>query len=251
MRNGSFSNGETLGGAQMNTTKKAAYRSRARLSRAKPVENHAIAYKAFVRMPYDKRARWLRSHPLSRSLEKKLLAIAGEQVVLMPEPHAAPLVDRGCLYSPRGMRLVRGERHRCHSNAARLWAVQRKAGFQIVTGWALSGDVWFQHSWGLLHDRIIETTERCNAYFGVALDDTESLRFWFANDLERAVAQLPGILEMDAELRGIVDAIARGYDVKNSPSGSEKSLKKSPLQVTRTGVMRTATPRNAAKARKW
>lgn len=48
----------------------------------------------------------------------------------------------------------------------------------IGSGYALSADgLWRQHSWGILRDGILETTERRIKYFGLILQDERANRF--------------------------------------------------------------------------
>jgi len=51
-------------------------------------------------------------------------------------------------------------------------------GARIVTRYALSDDgMWRQHSWVLVGERLVETTEEREQYFGVVLSDGEAEEF--------------------------------------------------------------------------
>jgi len=131
-------------------------------------------------------------------LEHKLLSIGGKRLVWRGcEPHLQQLVTAGQLFD------VPVERHKmtvnnCHGNAAKLWAEDVK-GTRLVTGYALSRDVcmWLQHSWVLKNGRLWETTSQFQKYFGVELDEMDSLRFLFSNVdmLDKAnIGAFPGVL---------------------------------------------------------
>jgi hypothetical protein len=115
-----------------------------------------------------------------KSLEEKLLALGGSKVIWQGyDPQAALIVARGQLFSQR-VRTRRGEPHRCHGNAAELWAsgIDR---YQLVTGYALSGGKWVSHSWVVEGKSLYETTHRFDRYFGVVLPPLLAHKFWFEN----------------------------------------------------------------------
>ncbi len=61
-------------------------------------------------------------------------------------------------------------RNGCHQNVASLWKSPKRGIIGVATGYALSEDgLWRQHSWGLLRDGVLETTERRDKYFGILL----------------------------------------------------------------------------------
>lgn len=67
-------------------------------------------------------------------------------------------------------KLKRGKSSMCHQNIASSWKARRFGIIGIATGYALSEDgLWRQHSWGLLRDGILETTELRVKYFGILL----------------------------------------------------------------------------------
>jgi hypothetical protein len=49
--------------------------------------------------------------------------------------------------------------------------------FKLVTGYALSGEVWHRHSWLAAKETIIETTTKRRLYFGVTLNDFQTAQF--------------------------------------------------------------------------
>jgi hypothetical protein len=78
-------------------------------------------------------------------------------------------------------------------NAAELWAQDHErcklvTGYalgdddpkrrKLVTGYALGDDRWRQHSWCRDDKGLIETTVKCDKYFGAVLDDVEAIFFW-------------------------------------------------------------------------
>jgi hypothetical protein len=70
----------------------------------------------------------------------------------------------------------------CHQNVAAAWRNRRTGIIAIATGYALSDDgLWRQHSWGILRNGILETTEVRIRYFGILLQDTRADEFAEAN----------------------------------------------------------------------
>jgi hypothetical protein len=59
-----------------------------------------------------------------------------------------------------------------------MWLVS-SGQIAIATGYALSGGLWRQHSWGLEGDRVIEPTAPREKYFGFVLTEDEAA--WFAD----------------------------------------------------------------------
>ena len=58
----------------------------------------------------------------------------------------------------------------CHQNVSAAWKSKRSLHriIAIGTGYALSPDgLWRQHSWGVLRDGLLETTEARVKYFGI------------------------------------------------------------------------------------
>jgi hypothetical protein len=119
------------------------------------------------------------------SLERKLLAVGGKQVVVVHEPHLDILLERGRAFPSKGKKKVRGEDSRCHLNALLYYATHHTFGFggtcEAVRGYGLSRDgLWRQHSWVWDGERVIETTDSRTAYFGVILTPLEACNFFFS-----------------------------------------------------------------------
>jgi hypothetical protein len=115
-----------------------------------------------------------------KRLEARLLSLGGSRVIWeAPDPEAALIADQGQPFSQR-VRMRRGEPSRCHANAAELWAGAADR-YQLVTGYALSGDRWVSHSWVIDGDTLYETTHRFDRYFGVVLPPLGALKFWMEN----------------------------------------------------------------------
>jgi hypothetical protein len=56
----------------------------------------------------------------------------------------------------------------CHQNIASVWTKRKFGIVGIATGYALSDDgLWRQHSWGILRDGVLETTQTRQKYFGI------------------------------------------------------------------------------------
>ena len=113
-------------------------------------------------------------------LKKLLLDIGGWSVCI---PHVesdfSKLITRGRRF-PGKSKTMRGHDCQCHSNVANLY--ENNEDFQICTGYALTRDgMWRQHSWGLFHNTVIETTVKRISYFGFILTEDEAGQFCFWN----------------------------------------------------------------------
>ena len=117
-------------------------------------------------------------------LQKKLLTLGGTRVALVfaREPHVAALLTQGKLFT-QSIRLQRGRRNQCHTNAAAIWGEDIDR-YRLATGYALSRGCWRQHSWVVDEKHLYETTEKREKYFGIELDQVHACRFWVVNFLE-------------------------------------------------------------------
>jgi hypothetical protein len=116
--------------------------------------------------------------PRRAELERRLLELGGTLALLfLPDPQIGELLDRGGYFPGAGSLMWRGLPSACHTNAA-MMLVQTRGSVRIAFGYALSTDgLWRQHSWGVDAEdgRIIETTERRVRYYGLILNDDETL----------------------------------------------------------------------------
>jgi hypothetical protein len=119
----------------------------------------------------------LSQKPFLQPLVTRLLAIGGKVTVVWNDDTTTTegfvhcLLAVGRVTNGKGSRLRPMAASRCHSNAIRL-ARRYPKRYQREIGFALSKDgLWRSHSW--LHDirqnRIVETTERRSAYFGITM----------------------------------------------------------------------------------
>ena len=70
----------------------------------------------------------------------------------------------------------------CHQNVASVWKAHKFGIVGICTGYALTEDgLWRQHSWGLLREALLETTEPRVKYFGILLQGDKAERFANSN----------------------------------------------------------------------
>jgi hypothetical protein len=123
-------------------------------------------------------------------LESKLLSIGGNKVVQQSEPHVTDLLGQGMVFSTEGLKLIRGEPHRCHRNCA-LEYLAEPATYQIATGYGLNNGIWCQHSWlikGIRKRRIVETTIPREVYYGICLTDLDAIKFVMVE----TIRHLPG-----------------------------------------------------------
>jgi hypothetical protein len=99
--------------------------------------------------------------PELERLKELLLNLGGEFLVAPPKPDQdVPMVlERGFLMSGPIMFNVM-ESSSCHRNVASIWIRKEFGVVGIATGYALSDDgLWRQHTWGVLRDGVLETTE--------------------------------------------------------------------------------------------
>jgi hypothetical protein len=108
-----------------------------------------------------------------------LLRLGGNLLVAPPkrDPDVAVLLESGFLTGgPVTLKLMKSSS--CHQNVAKLWKDRNFGIVGIATGYALSKDgLWRQHSWGILRDGILETTEPRLKYFGIVLQGARANRF--------------------------------------------------------------------------
>jgi hypothetical protein len=120
-----------------------------------------------------------------REVCARLLA-AGGKYVLWPghgDEDLPNYQERGKVFTPKRVSLMRGAPNGCHANAAANWS-SNPGQHKIATGYALTKDdqMWRQHSFNVGPDnRIIETTVIRQLYFGYVLTDTEAIKFLFSN----------------------------------------------------------------------
>jgi len=116
-------------------------------------------------------------------LKHLLLEFGGEFLVAPRKPDAdiPSLLERGFLmYGPIKMQIIKSSS--CHQNVSAVWTDRPRRIVGIATGYALSDDgLWRQHSWGLLRDAILETTETRLKYFGILLQGKAADHFAISN----------------------------------------------------------------------
>lgn len=117
------------------------------------------------------------SQPALNYLYGRLLEVGGKAVAARYEEDAEKILERGVEMSPKGLKMMVGNKSACHANTARLYEANFKV-VKIVTGYALSPDqVWRQHTWGLWDNKVVETTEKRTKYFGFILTPQETEDF--------------------------------------------------------------------------
>jgi hypothetical protein len=103
---------------------------------------------------------------------RSVLSHGGELVVPpgTPEPDLDLLLASARVFAPPvAVADLGGD---CHANVAKLWLDGEIAA--VGTGYALSEDLWRQHSWGVDADGgIMETKVGCERYYGVTLPPGE------------------------------------------------------------------------------
>jgi hypothetical protein len=124
-----------------------------------------------------------------KPLEKKLLSVGGKVVVCCYEEDLEKLLTRGQVFTPKKVNYKRMRRSGCHANAGIFWNNYSKEhgtdSVKIVVGWGLTerDQYWRQHSFIYLpkENKIIETTEKRQIYFGFILTEDEAEKHYFNN----------------------------------------------------------------------
>jgi hypothetical protein len=121
--------------------------------------------------------------PELKRLKTVLLRLGGDFLVAPPKPDqdVPMLLEQGFLTSgPIKLKVMKSSS--CHQNVAFLWTKRKFGIVGIATGYALSDDgLWRQHSWGILRDGVLETTQARQKYFGIVLQG-ERADFFVANN---------------------------------------------------------------------
>jgi hypothetical protein len=117
-----------------------------------------------------------------QQLINKILSLGGNSVTMPSiEEDLDELLVRGRLSQFDSIRMMVGRPSQCHENSALLWDKNRNA-VTIVTGYALHGGMWYQHTWCERKDGVlVETTAEREAYFGFELTPEECEKFYFDN----------------------------------------------------------------------
>ena len=110
------------------------------------------------------------------SLSKTLLALGGKDILgdqIQYDPDCELIKNKGQIFIGQKA-FVEMSANGCHWNISKLF--EEGLIDHIVIGYALSdSDVWFQHTWGIKDNFIIETSEvnflHIKFYYGVTLDD--------------------------------------------------------------------------------
>ena len=125
--------------------------------------------------------------PELKRLKALLLRLGGDFLVAPPKPDQdiSMLLEHGFVTSgPVTLKVMKSSS--CHQNVASIWTKKKFGIVGIATGYALSDDgLWRQHSWGILRDGVLETTETRLKYFGVVLQGEKADFFAFSNSTER------------------------------------------------------------------
>ena len=112
-------------------------------------------------------------------LKQLLLRLGGEYLVAPTsfDFEIPGLLERGLVMCGQ-IKLKKMRSNSCHQNASTVWQSQVPRLIAIGTGYALSEDgLWRQHSWGVLRDGLLETTESRVKYFGLLLQGLEAQAF--------------------------------------------------------------------------
>lgn len=112
------------------------------------------------------------------TLNKVLLSYGGSKTNVTFDNETVILLERGMLFKNK-VKYHIGTPGQCHRNATDLWDNNSER-LILCTGYALSKDKWYCHSWlvDTLDDMIIETNPTTyDKYYGVKLTVHESEDF--------------------------------------------------------------------------
>ena len=127
----------------------------------------------------------IKNQPELKQLKSILLRIGGEFLVAPPKPDSdiPSLLQAGFVTSgPITLKIMKSSS--CHQNVAALWNHKKAGIVALATGYALSDDgLWRQHSWGILRNGILETTQPRTKYFGLVLQGEKADHFAASNPL--------------------------------------------------------------------
>jgi hypothetical protein len=117
--------------------------------------------------------------PEFEHLQLLLLRLGGDFIVApnKPDQDVPRLLKSGILMNGP-ITLKKMKSSMCHQNIASIWKLQKPPIVSIATGYALSEDgLWRQHSWGVLQNGLLETTEERARYFGILFSSSEADHF--------------------------------------------------------------------------
>lgn len=119
------------------------------------------------------------AQPELARLQSLLLRLGGDFLVAPPKPDPdVPMLLESGFLTDGPIRLEIMQRSSCHKNVAALWKSRKFGIVAIATGYALSEDgLWRQHSWGVLREGVLETTEPRLKYFGILLQSERADHF--------------------------------------------------------------------------
>ncbi len=121
----------------------------------------------------------MKNQPDLKRLKTLLLRLGGDYLVAPSkfDPDVPVLLEAGFVMSgPITLKIL--ESSMCHKNVAIAWKERRFGIVAIATGYALSEDgLWRQHSWGILRNGVLETTEARLKYFGIPLQSAKADQF--------------------------------------------------------------------------
>jgi hypothetical protein len=123
--------------------------------------------------------------PAVKDLATRLLSLGGKAVSVPISEWPAfckTLALLGQVLPGDSIELRKGRERACHANSVALW-LGDKVNHRLATGFGLSGDqIWRRHSWVIARDnKIIETTQTREKYFGLLLEDDSAEQFarWY------------------------------------------------------------------------
>jgi hypothetical protein len=122
---------------------------------------------------------------LEDKLKNKLLSLGGHDVKLGLDSNEEQnrMLNDGRIFNEK-VNFNSGIQNQCHRNVSDKFqkSARIKDDFKIISGYALTNDIWIQHSWGFNRNGVIETTTRFDLYYGYELTPEESEEFCYENE---------------------------------------------------------------------
>lgn len=128
-----------------------------------------------------KKVKKTKQPPLSPEQDKLstiLLDLGGKTVQQgLSQGELSRLIERGRAFSCQDLVVRRLRMRECHKNVAIKAGQKKYQSASIVTGYALSDQIWFIHSWLYHKKQIVETTLALDNYYGYELSKAEAIAF--------------------------------------------------------------------------
>lgn len=115
-----------------------------------------------------------------KKLAEKILALGGSKIAFLYSEldWLDGMYDYGELIKYK-VTVKRMEMHECHKNCLKVWK-KNPAGYSVVTGYNLNGQIWNSHTWliDIKKKIIIDPLSKAKIYYGVIMNENETKRWY-------------------------------------------------------------------------